>query len=119
MSAPDRGAATAELVTTLPLVVVLTWVMVWLVSLGSAQVQLVDAARETARALARGEAEPAAIARGQGSGPEGTTITVRRDGSLLRVAAAVDVPAPLTTFGVMVAHQRAEATTEAEPCAAC
>ncbi|WP_125569059.1 TadE family protein [Nocardioides baekrokdamisoli] len=119
MRTRDRGAATAELVTALPLLVVITWAMVWLISLGSTQVQLVDAARETARALARGEPEPVAIARGRQSGPRGTTITVSREGTTLRVAATVDVPAPLTTFGVLVAHQHAEATTEQEPCAAC
>lgn len=119
MRAPDRGAATAELVTVLPLLVVVTWAMVWLVSLGSTQAELVDAARETARALARGESEPVAIARGRDSGPAGTSITVMREGSIVRVAATADVAAPMTTFGVMVAHQHAEATTEVEPCAAC
>lgn len=119
MTPSERGAATAELVMTLPLVVLVTWTMVWLVSLGSAQAELVDAARETARALARGDAEPAAVARGRASAPEGTSIEVIHDGRALRVVARVDVAAPVATFGLMVAHQRAEATTQVESCDAC
>lgn len=119
MTAPERGAATAELVTALPLLVVVTWVMVWLVSLGSAQAELVDAARETARALARGDAEPVAIARGRDAAPEGTSIEVVREGAVLHVVARVDVAAPVATFGLMVAHEHAEAATEVESCEAC
>lgn len=119
MRAPDRGAATAELVMALPLLAVVTWAMVWLVSLGSTQAELVDAARETARALARGESEPVAIARGRDSAPPGTSITITREGSIVRVAARADVAAPMTTFGMMVAHQHDEATTEAESCPTC
>lgn len=114
--AADRGAATAELVTALPLLVVVTWALVWLVSLGSFQAELVDAARETARALARGDAEAAAIARGEDSAPTGTTITIARVGAQVKVTAAHAVPAPFTTFGVLVAHLHAEAITESEPC---
>jgi hypothetical protein len=116
---PERGAATAELVTALPLLVLVTWTMVWLVSLGSAQAELVDAARETARALARGDAEPVAIARGRDSAPAGTVIEVVREGAMVQVVARVDVAAPVATFGLMVAHEHAEATTEVEPCAEC
>ncbi|MFI2708388.1 TadE family type IV pilus minor pilin, partial [Nocardioides sp. CER28] len=56
MSSParDRGAATAELVMVLPALVAVTIGLVWLLSVGAAQVRTVDAARETARALARG-----------------------------------------------------------------
>lgn len=112
----DRGAATAELVMALPLLVVVTWALVWLVSLGSCQVELVDAARETARALARGDAEPAAISRGEDAAPKGTTITIARTGAEVTVTASDTLPAPLTTFGVLVAHLHAEATTQIEPC---
>ena len=119
MTTSDRGAATAELVMALPLLVVVTWAMVWLISLGSTQAELVDAARETARALARGDAEPVAIDRGRDSAPAGTSIEVVRQGAMVRVVARADVAAPLATFGLMVAHQHAEATTEVESCAAC
>ena len=51
----ERGAATAELVMVIPLLVAVTIGLVWLLSVGAAQIQVVDAARETARAVARGD----------------------------------------------------------------
>ena len=112
----ERGAATAELVMALPLLVAVTWVLVWMVSLGSTQARLTDAARETARAVARGETDTLAIARGQESAPAGTRITVARSADSVRVEATVDADAPLDTFGVMAAHLHAEASTQWEPC---
>jgi Flp pilus assembly protein TadG len=51
----ERGVVTAETATVLPLLLAVTVGMAWLVSLGLAQMQVADAAREAARALARGE----------------------------------------------------------------
>jgi len=72
----ERGAATAELAMVLPMLVAVTVALVWLLSLGSAQVRAVDAARETARAVARGDAESEAVARGRRVAPPGSTVTV-------------------------------------------
>ena len=47
---------TAELALVLPLLVAVTLGLVWLLAVGAAQVRTVDAARETARAVARGDA---------------------------------------------------------------
>lgn len=116
MTGGERGAATAELVMVLPLLVLVTWAMTWLVSLGASQARLVDAARETARAVARGDDEAVAVARGRASGPAGTTISVTRQGALVRVTATAETGPPVMTFGTLVAHQSAEATTEVEPC---
>lgn len=118
MKAPERGAVTAELVMGLPLLVVVTLAMTWLVSLGASQTELIDAARETARALARGDTEATAVSRGRAAGPAGATITVSREGASIRVRAAADVAAPVASFGVLVAHQHAEAVTQVEPCPA-
>ena len=49
MSRDQRGAATAELALGIPLLVSLTIGLVWLLTIGMAQVRMVDAARETAR----------------------------------------------------------------------
>ena len=67
----DRGAATAELAMVLPLLVAVTIGLVWLLAIGSAQVRAVDAARETARAVARGDSESEAVARGAQVAPPG------------------------------------------------
>lgn len=56
----QRGAVTAETVLVLPLLASVTLAMVWLLTVGIAQVRVTDAAREAARALARGESTAAA-----------------------------------------------------------
>ncbi len=49
------GAATAELALGIPLLVALTAGLVWMLAVGAAQVRVVDASREAARAVARGD----------------------------------------------------------------
>ena len=81
----ERGAVTAELALVLPVLVAVTVGLVWLLAVGAAQVRTVDAARETARAVARGDDEGAAIARGRQVAPPGSTVTVSRGGGEVRV----------------------------------
>jgi len=69
----------------LPLLVALTLALVWLLVVGAAQVRTVDAARETARALARGEDQAAAEARGLRVAPDGSRIEIGRGGGEIRV----------------------------------
>lgn len=69
----------------LPLLVAVTAVLVWLLAVGAAQVRTVDAARETARALARGDAHADAVARGLEVAPPGSRVTVARGGGEVRV----------------------------------
>jgi Flp pilus assembly protein TadG len=59
-----------------PLLLALTVGLVWLLSLGVAQVRIVDAAREAARAVARGDPTDAAVARGLQVAPTGTDLSV-------------------------------------------
>lgn len=51
----EAGAATAELALGIPLLVALTAGLVWMLAVGAAQVRVVDASREAARAVARGD----------------------------------------------------------------
>jgi hypothetical protein len=99
----------------LPVLVAVTIGLVWLLSLGAAQVRTVDAARETARALARDEDRAAAIERGARVGVAGTVVSVTADGDQVVVVARADVagPAGLLRFlpGVAV-HARAVAAAE-------
>ncbi len=60
----------------LPLLLAVTVGLVWLLSVGAAQVRVVDAARETARALARGDDPSAAVAAGERVVPDGGGVTV-------------------------------------------
>nr|WP_036555059.1 TadE family protein [Nocardioides insulae] len=114
-SAGDHGAATAELVMMLPMLVAVTVGLVWLLSVGTAQLRTIDAARETARAVARGDDRAAAVARGVRVGPEGTRVRVSADDDLVTVDASARVTGPGGLFrfvgGVTV---RAEAVAAAE-----
>ena len=60
----------------LPLLVALTIGLVWLLTLGTTQVRLVDATREAARAVARGDSVAEALARGQQVAPTGASLLV-------------------------------------------
>jgi Flp pilus assembly protein TadG len=110
----ERGAATAELALTIPVLVSLTIGLVWLLSVGVAEVQMVDAAREAARASARGDPVPEAVARGERVAP-GSTVTVTvADGTAVATASgAVDPPGGLLGFLPEV-HLHARAVTAAE-----
>jgi Flp pilus assembly protein TadG len=92
MSRDQRGAATAELALGIPVLVSLTIGLVWLLAIGLEEVRMVDAARETARAAARGDPTTVAVDRGHqvASGAEITVSTTR--GRV--VATASDVVAP-------------------------
>lgn len=90
----ERGAATAELAMVLPLLVAVTWGLGWLLSLGVAQVRIVDAARETARAAARGDPVSSAVARGREVAPDGTALVVSTGAQEVRVTASTRVAGP-------------------------
>ncbi len=114
----ERGAATAELALVLPMLVAVTVGLVWLLSVGAAQVRTVDAARETARALARGDDEAAAVARGREVAPPGSTVTVSRGGGEVRVEVSGQVPGPGGLFSHLPAPTvRAEAVAAEEEAA--
>jgi Flp pilus assembly protein TadG len=110
----DRGAATAELALSIPLLVSLTIGLVWLLSVGMAQVQMVDAAREAARASARGDPIGEAVSRGEQVAP-GSTVTVTvADGTAVATASG-DVGPPGGLLGFLPeVHVHARAVTAAE-----
>jgi hypothetical protein len=99
----------------LPVLVLLTLALVWLLALAAAQTRVVDAAREVARAVARDEPRAAALALGRRVAPEGADIRVRTgDGHVVvDVSAVVRGPGGLIRFlpGVTV---EAEAVAAAE-----
>jgi len=95
-----RGAATAELAMGLPLLVAVCIGLVWLLAVGAAQVRAVDAARETARALARGDDETTAVGRGLAVAPDDSRIAVSRGGGEVRVTVTGRVKGP----GGLFAH---------------
>jgi hypothetical protein len=99
----------------LPLLVAMTVGLVWLLALGAAQLQAVDAARETARALARGDDQAEAIARGARVAPEGSTVRASWVGEEVRVTVTGSVDGPGGVFARFPAarvHAEAVAVTE-------
>ncbi len=119
MKHPDdeAGAVTAEAAVVLPVLVLVAIALCWLVSLGVAEVRAVDAARETARALAREDDAGSAVALGRRVAPEGAEIQVHEDGSTLRVTVRAPVRGPggLFDFPVFEASATAIAVRETAP----
>ncbi|MDI6910566.1 TadE family type IV pilus minor pilin [Nocardioides sp.] len=95
----ERGAATAELAMVLPLLVAITIGLVWLLAVGAAQVRAVDAAREAARAVARGDSVTAAVARGEDVAPSGSRVSVHDDGGQVTAVVVGRVRGPGGLFG--------------------
>lgn len=116
MSRPgERGAVTAELAVAIPVLLSLTVLLVWLLSLGLTQMLAIDAARETARAAARGDPDP--VATGQRILPEGRIgLSIAADQVI--ATATVVVPPPGLGLGPDTGITvRAEAVALLEPSA--
>jgi Flp pilus assembly protein TadG len=96
-----RGAVTAELALGLPLLLAVTTGLVWLLALGAAQVRTVDAAREAARAVARGDDTGAAVAVGEQVAPEGVQVEVSVSGGRVTARATGHVAGPGGLFGFL------------------
>ena len=86
---------------SLPVLVAVTLALVWVLSVGIAQVRVVDAARETARAAARGEASQDAVGRGLRVAPDGVRISLERDAGTVTAVAEGEVSGPGGVFGVL------------------
>ena len=82
MSREERGAVTAETAVVLPLLVAVTLAMIWLVAVGLAQMRATDAAREAARAVARGESVARAEVLARQAAPGIGVQVVRSDGEV-------------------------------------
>ena len=110
-----RGAVTAELALGLPLLMAVTTGLVWLLSVGAAQVRTVDAARETARAVARGDDPGAAVAVGERVAPDGVRVSVVSGGGRVTATARGRVRGPGGLFGFLPGVDvRADAVAVAE-----
>ena len=111
----EQGAVTAELAMALPLLVAVTIGLVWLLSIGAAQIRVVDGARETARAVARGDDHAAAVALGQRVAPDGAAFAITGAGDEVHVEAEAWAAGPGGLFGFLPrVRLHAEAVTSSE-----
>lgn len=92
---------TAELVMGIPILLALTVGLAWLLALGTHQVRLVDASREAARAIARGDDPGRAVAIAERVAPPGSSVTVAEQGDLVVVRAVTEVDGPGGLFGAL------------------
>jgi hypothetical protein len=100
----------------LPVLVLFTLAMAWLVSLGVTQVRALDAAREVARAAARSDSSAQAVALGRRVAPQGSRISVDAGTELVVARVSSPVRGPGGLFGALGAHTvQAEAVAAAEP----
>lgn len=99
--AGEEGAVTAETAMVLPMLVAMTVGLVWLVSLGVTQIRVVDAARETARSLARDDPTATALDLGYRAAPPGARITTETDGERVRVRVAAVSRGPGGLFALL------------------
>jgi len=90
----ERGAVTAELAMVLPLLLAVTAGLVWMLTVGLAQVRVTDAAREAARAVARGDSEADAVALARRVAPDPSDVVVGRDGGRVVVTVRSSVEGP-------------------------
>lgn len=78
----------------LPIVAAFALVMIWMLAVGIAQVRAVDASRDAARALARGEDRDAAVALALRTAPDGAEVRVDDTAGLVRVTVSLRAEAP-------------------------
>ena len=86
---------TAEMAVLAPFGMVFGLLLLWVVSLGFTQVLLVDAAREAARLVARGEPVAAASDVARRHAPPGATVTVSEHDGLVTVQVSARSRLPL------------------------
>jgi hypothetical protein len=106
----ESGMVTAETALAIPALVAVVVTLAWLLSLGVTQGLVAQAAREGARAAARGESEGFVRVAARQVAP-GATVTVRRSGRSVVVTASVRRAPPIRYLRPLGREVRASATS--------
>ena len=106
----DRGMVSAELAVAVPALIAVVLALAWLVGLGATQGVVAQAAREGARAAARGETSTAVRTAVAQLAP-GARVTIRRSGRLVVVTAELTRTPPSRLLRPLGRDVRASATT--------
>jgi hypothetical protein len=88
------GMVTAEAALVLPLIGLVSIALCWLLTIGIADVRLVDGARDAARALARGDDRSAAVDAARRSAGSDSVVTIHLNGGLVTVVVTRRIDAP-------------------------
>ncbi len=94
LSPTQHGMVTAEAALVLPMVAIFVLTLVWLLSVGIEQVRVVDAARDAARAVARGDDDGLAAQAARRAAGSDAEVVIRHDGGLVSVTVSERVSAP-------------------------
>ena len=106
----ESGMVTAELALGIPALVAVVLALAWLLSLGVTQGVVAQAAREGARAAARGEPATVVRAAARQVAPD-AAVTVRRSGGTVSVTASVTRTPPIRLLRPLRREVRASATS--------
>ncbi|NYG58976.1 Flp pilus assembly protein TadG [Nocardioides daedukensis] len=90
---------TAETALALPLLVAVTLAMVWMVAFGVQQMKATDAAREAARAMARGESSEDATELARRVVPR-AEVSVSESAGRITVVVVAEVASPVGPFSL-------------------
>jgi hypothetical protein len=102
----------------MPVLALLLAVGLWSVAVAGAQLRCVDAARDGARAAARGESDGMVLAATTAAAPRGAQIEVHHDGSRIVVVVSVRVGGglgPLAAIAAPTVSATAAGESEAGP----
>lgn len=90
----ERGMVTAEAALVMPLIAAFAMALAWLITAVINEIRVVDAARDAARAVARGEDEQTAAAAARRTAPDDADVQVSYDGELVTVTVAAHSDPP-------------------------
>lgn len=112
----DDGSVSAETAAVLPLLVVVAVGLCWLVGLAVVQMRVTDAARESARLVARGESVDVATSLARRVAPDGSSVSVTTEAGVVVVRVSAPVRGPAGVFSAWGGFDiDAEAVASAEP----
>lgn len=98
MTRDERGMVTAELAVIAPFGVAFAFLLLWVVSLGVTQVRIVDASREAARMVARGDSVAEATKAARRDAPKGAQVKAKSAKGFVTVTVTAKSAVPLPFF---------------------
>ncbi|WP_420323328.1 TadE family type IV pilus minor pilin [Kribbella soli] len=111
----ERGAVTAEMALALPVLVSFLLLGIWSIGLVVLNIRCIDAARDVARAVARGESLDHANAIGLRTVPAGAIVITREASDIQVTVTAIPAHKPPLLAFLSPTRLTATATLQAEP----